>query len=74
MAKLLRSTQARFHSDVQLKPGDIVKHAEAPCEVLCVFPHLSIIFMINKRTLCASFVHPNEVEFVRRPDLERRRK
>jgi hypothetical protein len=51
-----------------LKPGDIVKHQESPCEVLCVFERLDLVFIINKRTLCASYLHPAEVEFVRRPE------
>lgn len=50
-----------------LKPGDIVKHEESPCEVMCVFERLDLVFIMNKRTLCASYLHPSEVEFVRRP-------
>lgn len=58
----------------QLKPGDIVKHEESPCEVLCVFPQLDFVFIINKRTLCAQYLHPAEVEFVRRPEENKARK
>lgn len=55
---------------VQLKKGDIVKHEESPCEVLCVWPEKQMIFIMNKRTLNASFLHPDEVEFVRRPGAD----
>lgn len=58
----------------KLREGDIVKHQESPCEVLCVFAHFEAIFIMNKRTLCASFVHPDEVEYVRSTQPERRRK
>jgi hypothetical protein len=56
----------------QLKPGDIVKHDESPCEVLCVFAALDLVFIMNKRTLCAQYLHPAEVEFVRRPEAKKR--
>jgi hypothetical protein len=55
---------------IKLAPGDIVKHEESPCEVYCVFPRLELIFIMNKRTLNASFVHHDAVEFVRRPSAE----
>lgn len=58
-------------SQNSLKPGDIVKHDESPCEVLCVFASLDLVFIINKRTLCAQYLHPAEVEFVRRPEANR---
>lgn len=67
---MLLSMTKQSRSD--LRPGDIVKHEDAPCEVLCVFPARSLIFIMNKRTLCASFVHPNEVDFVRRPEQSER--
>lgn len=57
---------------VQLKKGDIVKHEESPCEVFCVWPERQLIFIMNKRTLRGSFLHPGEVEFVRRPGAEAR--
>jgi len=58
---------------VNIGVGDIVKYEDAPCEVLCVFPKLDYIFLINKRTLCANFVHPSEVELVRKSTADRRK-
>lgn len=54
-----------------LKPGDIVKHEEAPCEVICSWPEKDLIVIMNKRTLIIGYLSPKEVEFVRRPLKER---
>lgn len=53
---------------MKLRPGDIVKHEEAPCEVLAACKDstgAAIVFIMNKRTLLGSFQIPADVEFVR---------
>jgi hypothetical protein len=57
---------------MNIKKGDIVKHEEAPCEVLYIFGPAArlVAYIMNKRTLNGSFIPLNELEFVRRPTYE----
>lgn len=52
---------------VRLQPRDIVERLGGPAEVLAVFPAQRLVFILNKRSLLAEFVAPEDVKFVRRP-------